>query len=96
METKVRKIGNSNGVILPKALIDKYNLTNVIIEDHGDGIVIRPANTSLFQIKLAEVKRNKEKIYSKMETQAGEDSVKDFYSQEAIELGEIDFEILDL
>lgn len=96
METKVRKIGNSNGVILPKTLIEKYNLTDVVIEDNGDGIVIRPANTSMFQIKLAEVKRNKEKIYSKMETQAGEDSVRDFYTKEAIELGEIDFEILDL
>lgn len=96
METKVRKIGNSSGVILPKTLIEKYNLTDVVIEDNGDGIVIRPANTSMFQIKLAEVKRNKEKIYSKMETQAGEDSVRDFYAKEAIELGEIDFEILDL
>lgn len=53
METKVRKIGNSSGVILPKALIEKYNLTDVVIEDNGDGIVIRPANTSMFQIKLA-------------------------------------------
>jgi antitoxin component of MazEF toxin-antitoxin module len=96
METKVRKIGNSNGVILPKILIDKYNLTDVVIEDNGDGIVIRPANTSMFQIKLAEAKRNKEKIYSKMEAQAGEEGVKDFYTKEAIEYGEIDNEILDL
>ncbi len=26
METKIRKIGNSSGIILPKALIDKYDL----------------------------------------------------------------------
>jgi antitoxin component of MazEF toxin-antitoxin module len=96
METKVRKIGNSSGVILPKTLIEKYNLTDVVIEDNGDGIVIRPAITSKFQIKLAEVKRNKEKIYSKMKAQAEEEGVKDFYTKEAIELGEIDNEILDL
>ncbi|MCH6199950.1 hypothetical protein MMU07_10175 [Aquiflexum sp. LQ15W] len=96
METKVRKIGNSSGVILPKTLIEKYNLTDVVIEDNGDGIVIRPANTSIFQVKLAEVKRNKEKIYAKMEEQAGEERIKDFYSKEEIELGSIDLEILDL
>ncbi|MCS4433571.1 AbrB/MazE/SpoVT family DNA-binding domain-containing protein [Aquiflexum gelatinilyticum] len=96
METKVRKIGNSSGVILPKTLIEKYNLTDVVIEDNGDGIVIRPANTSIFQVKLAEVKRNKEKIYAKMGEQAGEERIKDFYSKEEIELGSIDLEILDL
>lgn len=96
METKVRKIGNSSGVILPKTLIEKYNLTDVVIEDNGDGIVIRPVNTSMFQIKLAEVKRNREKIYAKMEEEAGEKHIKDFYSKEEIELGNIDLEILDL
>ena len=96
METKVRKIGNSSGVILPKTLIEKYNLTDVVIEDNGDGIVIRPANTSIFQVKLAEVKRNKEKIYAKMGEQAGEERIKDIYSKEEIELGSIDLEILDL
>ena len=96
METKVRKIGNSSGVILPKTLIEKYNLTDVVIEDNGDGIVIRPANTSIFQVKLAEFKRNKEKIYAKMGEQAGEERIKDIYSKEEIELGSIDLEILDL
>ncbi|MCR9013712.1 AbrB/MazE/SpoVT family DNA-binding domain-containing protein [Aquiflexum gelatinilyticum] len=96
METKVRKIGNSSGVILPKTLIEKYNLTDVVIEDNGDGIVIRPANTSMFQVKLAEVKRNKEEIYAKMGEQAGEERINDFYSKEEIEFGNIDLEILDL
>ncbi|WP_113925541.1 AbrB/MazE/SpoVT family DNA-binding domain-containing protein [Cognataquiflexum aquatile] len=96
METKVRKIGNSSGVILPKTLIEKYNLTDVVIEDNGDGIVIRPANTSIFQVKLAEVKKNKEKIYAKMDSQAGEKRIIDFYSKEEIEFGNIDLEILDL
>jgi len=96
METKVRKIGNSSGVILPKTLIDKYNLTDVVIEDHGDGIVIRPANTSLFQIKLAEVKKNKESIFEKMKLQAGGDDIQDFYKKEVSDFGDVDLEIQDL
>jgi antitoxin component of MazEF toxin-antitoxin module len=66
METKIRKIGNSSGIILPKALIDKYDLAEVIIEDHGDGIMIRPAVKSLFQVKMEEAKKNKKAIYSEM------------------------------
>jgi antitoxin component of MazEF toxin-antitoxin module len=66
METKIRKIGNSSGIILPKSLIDKYDLAEVIIEDHGDGIMIRPAMKSLFQAKMEEAKKNKKAIYSEM------------------------------
>ncbi|WP_373523537.1 hypothetical protein [Aquiflexum sp.] len=64
MITKIRKIGNSSGIILLKALIDKYDLAEVIIEDNGDGIMIRPAMKSLFQAKMEEARKNKKTIYS--------------------------------
>ena len=63
METKIRKIGNSSGIILPKSLIDKYDLSEVIIEDHGDGIIIKPAKKSMFQAKMEEARKNKKTIY---------------------------------
>jgi antitoxin component of MazEF toxin-antitoxin module len=95
METKIRKIGNSSGIILPKALIDKYDLADVIIEDHGDGIMIRPAVKSLFQAKMEEAKKNKKSIYSEMKKQAAQPEIQDLYEQEAGDWGDIDTEIID-
>lgn len=95
MESKIRKIGNSSGIILPKALIDKYDLAEVIIEDHGDGIIIKPAKKSLFQAKMEEARKNKKAIYSEMEIQASHPEIQTFYEQEAEDLGSIDTEIID-
>jgi antitoxin component of MazEF toxin-antitoxin module len=95
METRIRKIGNSSGIILPKALIDKFELSEVIIEDHGDGIIIRPVNKSLFHIKMDEAKKNKKAIYSEMQKQAAQSEINAFYEQEAKEWGDIDTEIIE-
>ncbi|MGY6521201.1 MAG: AbrB/MazE/SpoVT family DNA-binding domain-containing protein [Mongoliitalea sp.] len=95
METKIRKIGNSSGVILPKALIDKYALAEVVIEDHGDGIMIRPATKSIFQLKMEEARKNKKEIYSTMEKEASDPNTRAYYKQEVEELGDIDTEIID-
>lgn len=95
METKIRKIGNSSGIILPKALIDKYDLADVIVEDHGDGIMIRPAVKSLFQAKMEEAKKNKKAIYSEMKKQASQPEIQALYQQESEEWGDIDIEIID-
>ncbi len=35
-EIMLRKIGNSQGIILPKPLVSKYNLDRVMIEDTVD------------------------------------------------------------
>ncbi len=95
METKIRKIGNSSGIILPKALIDKYDLSEVIIEDHGDGIMIKPAKRSVFHLKLEEAKKNKSKIYAEMKSQASMPETSSHYEQELKELDDIDTEIFD-
>ncbi|PSL04954.1 AbrB/MazE/SpoVT family DNA-binding domain-containing protein [Cecembia rubra] len=95
METKIRKIGNSSGVILPKALIDKYELAEVVIEDHGDGIMIRPATKSIFQLKMEEARKNKKAIYITMEKEASDLETKTYYEQEVEEWGDIDTEIIE-
>jgi len=95
METKIRKIGNSSGIILPKALIDKYDLADVIIEDRGDGIMIRPAVKSLFQAGMEEARKNKKAIYSEMKKQAAQPEIQALYEQESEDWGNIDTEIID-
>lgn len=45
METKIRKIGNSLGVTLPKQLIDELHLKNgdtLTIEQNGTNIELKP------------------------------------------------------
>lgn len=95
METKIRKIGNSSGIIIPKALIDKYELTEVSVEDNGDGIIIRPLHKSYFQSRLEEIRKNKSAIYSEMENQAALPDTKAYYEKEAEEWGNVDTEIIE-
>ena len=95
METKIRKIGNSSGIILPKALIEKYELAEVVIEDHGDGIMIRPATKSIFQLKMEEARKNRNTIYTTMEKEASDPETKTYYEQEVEEWGDIDTEIIE-
>lgn len=47
MEAKIRKVGNSLGVILPKQLIDEMHLKNgdkLNIEKVGDHLQLKPNN----------------------------------------------------
>jgi putative addiction module antidote len=47
METTIRKVGNSLGVILPKQLIDNLNLKNgdtLSINQNGNMIEIKPVD----------------------------------------------------
>lgn len=95
METKIRKIGNSSGIILPKKLIDKYELTEVIIEDHGDGIMIKPAKKSIFTEKMEKAKKNKKDILARMKSHASSRESMLHYEKELEELDHIDSEIFD-
>lgn len=48
METKIRKIGNSLGVTLPKQLIDELHLKSgdkVIIEKKGGNLELKPVDS---------------------------------------------------
>ncbi len=47
MKTKVRKIGNSLGVTLPKQIIKKLHLKNgdsLTIENNGSDLVLKPVD----------------------------------------------------
>ena len=53
MQTSIRKIGNSTGVIIPAALLKKLNLSQgdkITIEENGGKIVISSAKP-VYQLK---------------------------------------------
>lgn len=54
-----------------------------------------PNKKNLFEIKLDELKANKEQIYALMQQQASDPEMITYYEQQAKELGEIDIEILE-
>lgn len=50
MSTVIRKIGNSEGVILPKEMLDRFNLKagdRLTIVEHGNGFRLVPETASL-------------------------------------------------
>lgn len=55
MNTVIRKIGNSEGVIIPKEVLERLNLRagdNLVITETKDGIVFKPAEDS-FERQMA-------------------------------------------
>lgn len=55
-----------------------------------------PNKKSLFEIKLDELRANKDKVYALMRKQASDPETIAYYEQQAKELGYIDIEIMDL
>ena len=97
METTVRNIGNSKGIIIPKFFIEKFNFKDKVeIEERSDGIFIKKIEEqSLFQQKLTAVKSNKYKIYNNMRQVAESDETIDYYKNLAKENDDIDLEIIE-
>lgn len=90
MKGSIIKVGTNRGLIIPEGLVEKYGLTKVIIEDTGNGILIKPATSTLFEQKLHEARENKQKLYSEMRKQADDPSVQAYYSYPDNNLSEID------
>jgi putative addiction module antidote len=70
LNTVIRKIGNSEGVILPKELLNKLNLQagdNVLIVQEGNELRLRRVEDSAeeFERKMA-VARDRMKKYEKV------------------------------
>jgi putative addiction module antidote len=70
MNTVIRKIGNSEGVILPKELLTKLNLKagdNVLVVQEGDELRLRRVEDSAeeFERKMA-IARDRMKKYEKV------------------------------
>lgn len=70
MNTVIRKIGNSEGVILPKELLNRLNLKagdNVLVVQEGDELRLRRVEDSAeeFERKMA-IARERMKKYEKV------------------------------
>lgn len=68
MNTTIRKIGNSEGIIIPKGLLKKFGFNagdNVVVVDEGDHIALkRPADTPEEFERKMEIARERMKKYS--------------------------------
>ncbi|TIT03140.1 MAG: AbrB/MazE/SpoVT family DNA-binding domain-containing protein [Mesorhizobium sp.] len=66
MNTTIRKIGNSEGVILPRELLDRLNLKagdQLQIVETGDGLTLKPVDDSFErQMKAAREVMDKYKV----------------------------------
>ena len=97
METIIRNIGNSKGIIIPKYFLDKYNLKNAVEIKEGErGIIIKPLEEkSLLQKKLDALKANKYEVYTEMRSVAESDEAINYYKAQAKEMDDIDLEIME-
>ena len=66
MNTTIRKIGNSEGIILPKEILDRLNLKagdQLQIIETGDGLTLKPVDDSFErQMKAAREVMDKYKV----------------------------------
>ncbi len=57
-ELKVARIGNSKGVRLPAATLERYNIGDVVImEEHLEGILLRPHGSPIHKLSFQETAR---------------------------------------
>lgn len=58
VELKVARIGNSRGVRLPAATLERYQIgERVVMEERSDGILLRPAADAPAKLSWAETAR---------------------------------------
>ncbi len=58
VELKIARIGNSRGVRLPAATLDRYHIgERVVMEERSDGILLRPAGEAPLKLSWAETAR---------------------------------------
>jgi antitoxin component of MazEF toxin-antitoxin module len=88
-------VGNSQAIILPKNLVEKYKLDKVTLHEVDEGILIKPVHSTkkTFQEKLQDLKINKTAVYARMKAQAEDPETISYY--ENATLPEIDLDILD-
>ena len=89
-------VGNSKAVILPSALVRKYKLDKVVIEETEEGILIRPAGEqNSFQKKVEKLRRNKSAVYKRMASQANEPEMIKYYADKTHDLSDADPDIIE-
>lgn len=95
MVKTLTSVGNSKALIIPAELIKKYGLEKVIIEETSNGILIKSAmQEDEFQEKLSKLKKYKDEIYSKMEEEAHEPEVINYYTDPKNNLSDVDLDVL--
>ena len=58
IQLKVARIGNSRGVRLPAATLDRYGIgETVVMEERSDGILLRPAGAAQTKLSWEETAR---------------------------------------
>lgn len=58
VELKVTRIGNSRGVRIPAATLERYEVgESVVMEERSDGILLRPAGVAISKLSWAETAR---------------------------------------
>lgn len=94
MTKLLTRVGNSNAVIIPKKMIDKYAIGAYSLEETEKGILIIPSgNEKTFQHKLSALKAQKKKLYKLMEEESEDSETIEYYKNNLIE--DIDLDIID-
>lgn len=95
MEKTLTTVGNSKALIIPAELIKKYKLDRVVLEETENGILIRAVGKpDNFQEKLRKLREYKTEIYEKMENEAREPEVQQYYGNSSNDFSDVDIEIL--
>jgi len=94
MSKSLTKVGNSQAVIIPRALINKYRLNTIKLIEKEEGIlIVSDQETLSFREKVEKLRESKNRIYKNMKTQSMDPETLDYYENQ--ELGDIDIEIID-
>ena len=61
VELKVARIGNSRGVRIPATTLARYHIgSTVVMEEHSDGILLRPRNSAAPKLSWEDTAREME------------------------------------
>jgi antitoxin component of MazEF toxin-antitoxin module len=97
MVKTLTNVGNSKAIILPSALVKRYNLKKVTIEATDEGILIRPVEEkTAFQRKLENARKNKASIYKRMAREAKDPKTIAFYNNPDNTFEDVDPTIIEL
>ncbi len=96
METTIRKIGNSRGIIIPQSLIEKYDLKRVSLEETDSGILLKSIEEkSEYEKGVEELRRTKHIWQAEIEKEANDPDTIAYYEKVAEEMEDWDMEIME-
>lgn len=85
MVKRLTTIGNRKAVILPAKLAKKFSGNKVDLKETEEGILIKAiSEKSSFQKEVDLLRKNKARVYSKIEMQANQMDTKEYYLNNTI------------